>query len=169
MIYYLILILLLLAPVSANPLSLQEALEKAKSGNFQIKAEIEKVEMAKSGKNEARARYMPTVSLSASVTRIDDPIYIDLNQIRSGMIGVHGAEAYQSYYNEYYKEFYNNFTASGMSEAEATARADAAGKQAGTNAQEKTESSLNEQLPSFEKQVQDDLFFNVLCYILQAF
>jgi hypothetical protein len=45
-----------------------------------------------------------------------------------------------------------------MSEAEATARADAAGKQAGTNAQEKTESSLNEQLPSFEKQVQDDLF-----------
>lgn len=160
MIYYLILILLLLTPVSANPLSLQEALEKAKSGNFQIKAEKEKVERAKSEKNEARARFMPTVSLSASVTRIDDPIYIDLNQIRSGMIGVHGAEAYQSYYNEYYKEFYNNFTASGMSEAEATARADAAGKQAGTNAQEKTESSLNEQLPSFEKQVQDDLFFN---------
>ena len=82
----------------------------AKSGNSQIKAERAKVEMAESGKDEARSRFMPTVSLSAGVTKINDPINIDLNEIRSGIISVHGAEAYQNYYRTGYDAAYEPIT-----------------------------------------------------------
>ena len=85
------------AAVYAAPITLSDAINMAKSGNSQIKAEKAKVDMAESGQSEAFSRFMPQLSLSASVTKINDPIYIDLNQIRSGMIQVHGAEAYQSY------------------------------------------------------------------------
>ena len=164
------------AAVYAAPITLSDAINMAKSGNSQIKAEKAKVDMAESGQSEAFSRFMPQLSLSASVTKINDPIYIDLNQIRSGMIQVHGAEAYQSYYSQYYSDYYKQYydqayqaaVAQGADEATATATAkqaaDKAGTQAGTKAgaeaKQQTEEKLNEALPSFEKKVQDDVFFN---------
>ena len=164
------------AAVYAAPITLSDAINMAKSGNSQIKAEKAKVDMAESGQSEAFSRFMPQLSLSASVTKINDPIYIDLNQIRSGMIQVHGAEAYQSYYSQYYSDYYKQYydqayqaaLAQGADEATATATAkqaaDKAGTQAGTKAgaeaKQQTEEKLNEALPSFEKKVQDDVFFN---------
>ena len=162
--------------VSAAPISLSDAINMAKAGNSQIKAEKAKVDMAESGQSEAFSRFMPQLTLTASVTKINDPIYIDLNQIRSGMIQVHGAEAYQSYYSQYYSDYYKQYydqayqaaITQGADEATAAATAqkaaDQAGTQAGTKAgaeaQKQTEEKLNEALPSFEKKVQDDVFFN---------
>ena len=164
------------AAVFAAPLSLSDAISMAKANNSQIKAEKAKVDMAESGQAEARSRFMPQLTLTASVTKINDPIYIDLNQIRTGMIQVHGAEAYQSYYSQYYSDYYKQYydqaynaaLAQGADEATATATAkqaaDKAGEQAGTKAgneaKDKTVEKLEESLPSFEKKVQDDVFFN---------
>ena len=154
--------------VSAAPISLSDAINMAKAGNSQIKAEKAKVDMAESGQSEAFSRFMPQLTLTASVTKINDPIYIDLNQIRSGMIQVHGAEAYQSYYSQYYSDYYKQYydqaydaaKAQGADDATATATAKKAADQAGQKAQQQTEEKLNEALPSFEKKVQDDVFFN---------
>ena len=164
------------AVVFAAPISLSDAIAMAKANNSQIKAEKAKVEMAESGQSEARSRFMPQLSLTASVTKINDPIYIDLNQIRSGMIQVHGAEAYQTYYNQYYSDYYKQYyeqayeaaRARGADEATAMESAklaadkagDQAGSKAGKEAKDKTVEKLEESLPSFEKKVQDDVFFN---------
>ena len=164
------------AAVFAAPISLSDAIAMAKANNSQIKAEKAKVEMAESGQSEARSRFMPQLSLTASVTKINDPIYIDLNQIRSGMIQVHGAEAYQTYYNQYYSDYYKQYyeqayeaaRAKGADEATAMESAklaadkagDQAGSKAGKEAKDKTVEKLEESLPSFEKKVQDDVFFN---------
>lgn len=144
----------------AAPLSLQDALNMAKSGNSQIKAEKAKVEMAESGKNEARSRFMPTVSLSAGVTKINDPINIDLNEVRSGIISVHGAEAYQNYYRTGYEAAYERATGAGAPEDMAQSMAKGVGDSVGNLAKMKTESSLDSALPDFKKKVQDDVFFN---------
>ena len=144
----------------AAPLSLQDALNMAKSGNSQIKAERAKVEMAESGKDEARSRFMPTVTLSAGVTKINDPINIDLNEVRSGIISVHGAEAYQNYYKTGYDAAYERATGAGMPEDMAMPMAKGVGDSVGNLAKMKTESSLDSALPDFKKRVQDDVFFN---------
>ncbi|MBR3669509.1 MAG: TolC family protein [Fibrobacter sp.] len=144
----------------AAPLSLQDALNMAKSGNSQIKAEKAKVEMAESGKNEARSRFMPTVTLSAGVTKINDPININLNEIRSGIISVHGAEAYQEYYKTGYDAAYQRATGAGMPEDMAIPISKGVGDSVGMLAKMKTESALDSALPDFKKKVQDDVFFN---------
>lgn len=144
----------------AAPLTLQDALNMAKSSNSQIKAEKAKVEMAESGKSEAQSRFMPTVSLSAGVTRINDPISIDLNQIRSGIISVHGQEAYQSYYKTGYEKAYAGATSAGLPDAAADKMAAGVGDSVGSLAKKLTESKLDSAMPEFKKKVQDDLFFN---------
>ena len=132
----------------------------AKSGNSQIKAERAKVEMAESGKDEARSRFMPTVTLSAGVTKINDPINIDLNEVRSGIISVHGAEAYQNYYKTGYDAAYGQARANGAPDEMAIPMAKGVGDSVGNLAKMKTESSLDSALPDFKKRVQDDVFFN---------
>ena len=132
----------------------------AKSGNSQIKAEKAKVEMAESGKNEARSRFLPTVTLSAGVTKINDPININLNEIRSGIISVHGAEAYQEYYKTGYDAAYQRATGAGMPEDMAIPISKGVGDSVGMLAKMKTESALDSALPDFKKKVQDDVFFN---------
>ena len=144
----------------ASPLTLQDALNLAKSNNSQIKAEKAKVEIAESGKDEARSRFLPTVSLSAGVTKINDPIAIDLNEIRSGIITVHGSEAYQSYYKTGYEKAYAGYTGAGVPQEMAQQMASGVGDSVGTLAQKVTESTLDSALPNFKKKVQDDLFFN---------
>lgn len=144
----------------ASPLTLQDALNLAKANNSQIKAEKAKVEIAESGKDEARSRFMPTVTLSAGVTKINDPIAIDLNEIRTGMISVHGSEAYQSYYKTGYEKAYAGYTAAGAPAEMAQQKAAYVGDSVGSLARKVTESTLDSALPNFKKKVQDDVFFN---------
>lgn len=103
---------------------------------------------------------MPTVSLSAGVTKINDPIAIDLNEIRSGIITVHGSEAYQSYYKTGYEKAYAGYTGAGVPQEMAQQMASGVGDSVGALAQKVTESTLDSALPNFKKKVQDDLFFN---------
>ena len=121
--------------VSAAPISLADAIAMAKANNSQIKAEKAKVDMAESGQTEARSRFMPQLSLTASVTKINDPIYIDLGEIQQAMSGLAGglatvgpaaaySKAYIDAYNKAdagYKQAYNGAIAMGMSDADANA------------------------------------------------
>ena len=90
----------------ASPLTLQEALDMAKANNSQIKAEKAKVEMAESGQTEARSRFMPKISLSASVTKINDPIVIDLSSLQEPLSEIAGASAYSKAYLSAYDKAY---------------------------------------------------------------
>ena len=90
----------------ASPLTLQEALDMAKSNNSQIKAEKAKVEMAESGQTEARSRFMPKISLSASVTKINEPIVIDLSSLQEPLSEIAGASAYSKAYLSAYDKAY---------------------------------------------------------------
>ena len=91
----------------ATPLTLQDALEMAKSNNSQIKAERAKVEMAESGKSEAFSRFLPKVSLSAGITKINEPITIDLSRLQEPLSEVAGAAAYSKAYISVYEKAYN--------------------------------------------------------------
>ncbi|MCF0225328.1 MAG: TolC family protein, partial [Fibrobacter sp.] len=92
--------------VFAVPLTLQDAIEMAKQGNSQIKAEKAKVEMAESGQSEARSRFMPQLSLTASVTKINDPITIDLSSLQAPLGDIAGASAYSKAYISTYNAAY---------------------------------------------------------------
>ena len=184
---YFLCVLLGAALTWSAPITLQEALEMAKSSNSQIRAEKAKVEMAESAQGEARSRFMPTVSLSASVTRIDDPIYLDLGDIQTSLgslaegVGSAGAnaaysvaylEAYQKA-SQAYNQAYNGAIAQGLSEADADAFAkqklggtaesiaDATGKKYSDAVQQKSDAAKEKiEDAEFRMKVQDELFFN---------
>lgn len=168
----------------ATPLTLQDALEMAKSNNSQIKAERAKVEMAESGKSEAFSRFLPKVSLSAGITKINEPITIDLSRLQEPLSEVAGAAAYSkayiSVYEKAYTKAYNDaveqtMTAYGVDEKTAKGMVDSkvgdirsgvmgspevgelaqqAADVYGNSAAKKVEES------DFSMKVQDDLFFN---------
>ena len=180
-------ILLGMALSWSTPISLQEAMEMAKSSNSQIRAEKAKVEMAESGQSEARSRFMPTVTLSAGVTKINDPIYIDLGEIQQALSGIADglstvapaaaySKAYIDAYNQAsagYAQAYNGALAQGMTEAQADAFAKSRlGGTAQEIAQQKADeyaAATQQQMAAaksqiddadFRMKVQDDLFFN---------
>ena len=173
--------------VSAAPISLADAIAMAKANNSQIKAEKAKVDMAESGQTEARSRFMPQLSLTASVTKINDPIYIDLGEIQQAMSGLAGglatvgpvaaySKAYIDAYNKAdagYKQAYNGAIAMGMSDADANAFAkekvggtaqEIAQQNAdkyGAETQQKLEAAQAQiDDADFRMKVQDDVFFN---------
>lgn len=175
------------AAVFAAPISLSDAIAMAKANNSQIKAEKAKVDMAESGQSEARSRFMPQLSLTASVTKINDPIYIDLGEIQQGLSGLAGglstvgpagvySKAYIDAYNKAqagYEQAYAGARAQGLSEAQANAFAQ---EKVGGTAQEiaqqtadKYAADSKQQLDAakakiddadFRMKVQDDVFFN---------
>ena len=170
--------------VMAAPLTLQEALEMAKSNNSQIKAEKAKVEMAESGQSEAFSRFLPKVSLSAGVTKINDPITIDLSRLREPLSEVASAAAYSkaylSAYDMAYAQAYSDAVkqamAAGMDEPTAKSYVDQnaaadirkgvmGSSEVGDLAQKaadtygKAASDKIEQT-DFGMKVQDDVFFN---------
>jgi outer membrane protein TolC len=116
----------------AASLSLQEALDMAMANNSKIKAEKAKVNIAESGKDEAFARFLPTVSLTAGITKINDPITIDLGRIQQPLGEIAGAAAYSkaylSTYNGAYAKAYQEAVAqaqkAGMDEKSAKAYVD---------------------------------------------
>ena len=168
----------------ASPLTLQEALDMAKSNNSQIKAERAKVDMAESGKTEARSRFMPKISLSASVTKINDPIIIDLSSLQEPLSDIAGAAAYSkaylSAYDIAYSTAYDNavkqtMNAYGLDEATAKSMVDQKAdeirsgvmgrKDVGDLAQKAAgeygeAASKKIKDTDFGMKVQDDVFFN---------
>lgn len=175
-----------MASVSA-PLSLSDAIEMAKANNSQIRAEKAKVDMAESGQDEALSRFMPQLTLTASVTKINDPIYIDLGEIQQAMSGLAGglatvgpaaaySKAYIDAYNQAnagYAQAYNGALAQGLSAEQADAFAvERVGGTAQEIAQQKADeyaASTQQRLEEaqakiddadFRMKVQDDVFFN---------
>ena len=167
----------------ASPLTLQEAIDMAKSNNSQIKAEKAKVEMAESGRVEARSRFLPKVSLSASVTKINDPITIDLSKMQGPLSEVAGASAYSkaylSAYDMAYTSAYNDAVkqamAAGLDEATAKSMVDQradeirsgvmGSNKVNTLAQQAADSYSDAAKKKIEEsdfgmKVQDDVFFN---------
>ena len=171
------------AAVFAAPISLSDAIAMAKANNSQIKAEKAKVDMAESGQSEARSRFMPQLSLTASVTKINDPIYIDLGEIQQGLSGLAGglasvgpaavySKAYIDAYNGAYAKAYQGAREAGLSDAEAKGVADSKIGDIKTFAQKTAddyaaESKLQLDVAKtqiddadFRMKVQDDVFFN---------
>ena len=156
----------------------------AKSNNSQIKAEKAKVEMAESGKSEARSRFMPKVSLSAGVTKINDPITIDLSRLQEPLGEVASAAAYSKAYLSVYDKAYakayadaveqtmaaygvDKETAKGMVDQNAgTIRSGVMGSAEVGDLAQKTADSYGNiaakkiEDSDFSMKVQDDLFFN---------
>lgn len=163
---------------NATALSLQDALDMAMANNSKIKAEKAKVDIAQSGEDEAFARFLPTVSLSAGITKINDPINIDLGRIQQPLGDIAGAAAYSKAYIEAYnkasdgyKQAYEGAYAKTGSEAQAKAYAENALKEKlGTSSPETFAQQTAEQYGSaatknindadFNMKVQDDWFFN---------
>ena len=167
----------------AASLSLQDALEMAKAGNSQIKAEKAKVDMAESGRTEARSRFMPSLTLTASVTKIDDPINIDLKSLQKPMADIAGASAYSkayiSTYNGAYAKAYQDAIAqaraAGMGEDAAKAYVDSRSaeiwngvvsskdaRDAAIQYADAAEKQYSDKINNtdFSMKVQDDVFFN---------
>ncbi len=168
----------------ATPLTLQDALEMAKSNNSQIKAERAKVEMAESGKSEAFSRFLPKVSLSAGVTKINEPIKIDLSRLQEPLGEVASAAAYSKAYLSVYEKAYEKaygdavkqtMDAYGLDEATAKSMVDQkagdirsgvmGSPEVGVLAQQAADSygeSASKKIgdTDFSMKVQDDLFFN---------
>ena len=155
----------------ATPLTLQDALEMAKSNNSQIKAERAKVEMAESGKSEAFSRFLPKVSLSAGVTKINEPIKIDLSRLQEPLGEVASAAAYSKAYLSVYEKAYEKaygdavkqtMDAYGLDEATAkmmgSPEVGALAQQAADSYGESASKKIGD--TDFSMKVQDDLFFN---------
>lgn len=160
---------------SAAPITLSDAIEMAKTSNSQIKAERAKVDMAESGQGEARSRFMPQVTLTASVTKINDPITIDLSSLQGPLSEIGGAAAYsKAYIDAYnkasagYQQAYNGALQMGMesSAAEAFAKEKIGGGTVQEIAQKNADTygaAASDQIKKsedFKMKVQDDVFFN---------
>ena len=169
--------------VSAAPISLSDAIAMAKAGNSQIKAEKAKVEMAESGQSEAFSRFMPQLSLSASVTKINDPITIDLSSLQKPLSDIAGAAAYSKAYLGTYNGAYEKAYAEAVAQAQAAGMDNASAKayvdsrsgdiwngvvgskatnDAAVQYAEKASKQYSNQIDEtdFSMKVQDDVFFN---------
>lgn len=168
---------------NAASLSLQEALDLAMANNSKIKAERAKVDIAQSGEDEAFARFLPTVSLTAGITRINDPINIDLGRIQQPLSDIAGAAAYsKAYVSTYngayakaYQEAIGQAMKAGMDEKSAKAYVDSksadiwsgvvsskAANDAAVQMAETKSKDYSDQIKNadFNMKVQDDWFFN---------
>lgn len=160
---------------NATALSLQDALDMAMANNSKIKAEKAKVDIAQSGEDEAFARFLPTVSLSAGITKINDPINIDLGRLSDVAGAAAYSKAYLSTYNgaytKAYQEAVSKAVAAGMDETTAKAYVESksadiwsgvvnskdANDAAVQNAEKYGSAAEN---ADFNMKVQDDWFFN---------
>ena len=64
-------------------------MQNALANSAQIRVAEAQVELSEGEANIARSRFFPEISLTARATRINDPLTIDLDEIRTAMIGLH--------------------------------------------------------------------------------
>ena len=135
----------------AEPLSLQDAMQKAKQKNPQLVASKTHIEKAEAQKTSARSLFMPKLSISGKVTKIDDDITIDLGDMRTAILGSNYASTYTSVYALASQQY-----AAYGDEGQAMA------KTAAATAASQGQQTLASQMPEdkFRVKVQDDLFFN---------
>ncbi len=132
--------------VHAEPLSLDEAMAKAKLKNPQLMASRTHLEKADAQKTSSRSLFMPQLTISGKVTKIDDDISIGLGDLRTAILGSNYASTYTSVY-ALASQQYASYGEAGLTMAQTAAQG---------------EQALAEQLPKdkFNVKVQDDLFFN---------
>ena len=142
--------------VSAEALSIGEAISIARQKNPQLVVNKTHLEKAESQKTSARSLFMPKLTLSGKVTRIDDPITIDLSPIRTAILGANYASTYTSTYAGLMAPYASS------SDMAAGAAADAKAKAYAREVAGKGQTELGAQIPAngFKVKVQDDLFFN---------
>lgn len=145
-----------LLSANAASLSIDEAIAIARQKNPQIVVSRTHLDKAESQKTSARSLFMPKLTLSGKITRIDEPITIDLSPIRSAIIGSSYASTYASTYAGLMAPYMSS------SDAAAMAAADAQAKQYAQNVALQSQTTLSDQIPAekFRVKVQDDLFFN---------
>lgn len=142
----------------ATPLSIDEAIAIAKQKNPQLVVSRTLLDKAESQKTSARSLFMPKLTLSGKVTRINDPITIDLSPIRSAILG--------SNYASTYAATYGGLMAPYISSTDMAA--DAKAKEYAQNVAGNGQAQLASQIPEdkFKIKVQDKLFFNASATVL---
>ncbi|MCK9182556.1 MAG: TolC family protein [Fibrobacteraceae bacterium] len=137
--------------VFAEPLSLNDAIARAKQNNPQIIINKAHLGKAESEKTTARSRFFPQLTLSGKMTRIDEPISIDLTPMRSAILGSNYASTYTSVYSMT-QGSYGAETANTLATSAAT----------------QGQTALASKLPEddFNIQVQDKLFFNATATLI---
>ena len=75
----------------SDGLSYSNAVLLLESGNQQLMAAADREDTRRQERAASRGLRLPTVQLNARAIRIDEPIVIDLNDIRSVMLGLHPA------------------------------------------------------------------------------
>ncbi|MBR9984989.1 MAG: TolC family protein, partial [Desulfosarcina sp.] len=73
----------------AADLPFDAALKAMLSANESIKAAYSETERSEYDAKVAQGLYFPKITLSGRVTRLDDPIYLDLNPIRDVILALH--------------------------------------------------------------------------------
>ena len=77
------LLMLCILPLQAKEYSFDEAYKRVLATQESLAAARKEVKAAKAEQSSMRGLYLPTVGVKGSYTRIDEPITIDLNAIRS--------------------------------------------------------------------------------------
>jgi Outer membrane protein len=70
-----------------SSLTVENAIKYALKNNPAIIAAAKNAEASAHGESAAKAKYLPSVDVTALGVKLDDAIYIDLNEIRSAVIG----------------------------------------------------------------------------------
>lgn len=146
----------------ATPLSIDEAIAIAKQKNPQLVVSRTLLDKAESQKTSARSLFMPKLTLSGKVTRINDPITIDLSPIRSAILGSNYASTYAATYGGLMAPYISS------TDMAAIAAADAKAKEYAQNVAGNGQAQLASQIPEdkFKIKVQDKLFFNASATVL---
>ena len=140
----LIIILLLvfcILPLQAKEYSFDDAYKRVLATQESLAAARREVKAAKEQQSSTRGLYFPTVGVKGRYTRIDNPIIIDLNEIRSVITTLHGIplSALPSFEEQVQdKKFFKAqayatlpiFTGGKITSANAAAKANYAGAQA---------------------------------------
>ena len=82
------LILAFSANLSAQSLSLEDAIKTAKARNEKIKQYAERVEQKKADDKVALGNFLPSLRLQANYNHLNDPLEIDLDPIRQAIIQI---------------------------------------------------------------------------------
>ncbi len=150
------LLFVLFSALQAAPLSIDDAISLAKQKNPQIVVSKTHLDKAQSQKTSARSLFMPKLTLSGKVTRIDEPITIDLSPVRTAILGSNYASTYAATYAGLMAPYANSTDLATLSAADTKA------KEYAQNVAGKGREELASQIAAdkFKVKVQDDLFFN---------